>query len=146
MTAQQLLVLQVALAADGFYGSGEQFGRWAADANLNRSQITSLESIANSSVKVADVLDYLKKQTGKAKPQQGWRQQDAQGAELGPQLIECLGAGLRSQRDIICQKVGEQSGATSDAALQQQAHLALIREFVRQVAAQYELKEKRETA
>lgn len=140
MNREIVFVRELALQADGFYDEAERFGLWAAHAlSGKRAQITGLESIANSTLKVSDVLDYLKKQTAKAKTGKEWRQQDAEHKELGRQLIAFIHNDLRGKRDAVCDSVANSTGQEPSELKKQQIFLALIREFVRQVAAQYEL-------
>lgn len=142
-----LYVREVARVADSFYDDGARFGDWAAEAGLNRSQITGLESVANSTLKVADVLDYLKKQTARSKPDRDWRHRlQPEAGLLGPALITYLSATLRDQRDAVCAAVAARApqaapaNPSPDPYERQEVHLALIREFVRQVAAHYEMR------
>ncbi|HYV07031.1 MAG TPA: hypothetical protein VFB82_20715 [Blastocatellia bacterium] len=140
MNREMAFVRELAMQADTFYSESEGFGRWAARALPGkRAQITGLESIANSSLKISDVLDYLKKQTAKAKAGKEWRQQDKAHKELGHQLITFIRDDLRVKRDAVCNSVGDSTGQGASEFEKQQVFLALIREFVRQVAAQYEL-------
>jgi len=140
MNREMAFVREVALQADTFYGDSEGFGQRAARALPGkRAQITGLESIANSSLKVSDVLDYLKKQTAKAKAGKEWRQVDTAHKELGQQLIAFIREDLRVKRDAVCNSVSNSTGQGASELEKQQVFLALIREFVRQVAAHYEL-------
>jgi len=140
MNREMAVVREVAIEADKFYANAEEFGRWAARALTGkRAQITGLESIANSSLKVSDVLDYLKKQTAKAKTGKEWRQLNPDQKELGRQLIAFIHDDLSSTRDAICGRIAASTGQEIGEFDKQQVFLALIREFVRQVAAQYEL-------
>src|SRR5205807_2715385 len=63
MNREMQIVRAVELAADEFYGESGRFGNMAAECfgtgDAGRSQITGLESIANSAIKVSDVLDYV---------------------------------------------------------------------------------------
>ncbi|RMG90057.1 MAG: hypothetical protein D6706_20285, partial [Chloroflexi bacterium] len=96
----------------------------------HRSQITKLENIANNAMKITDVINYLKKQTGKAKANESWKAEN-----LGNRLIEVVGFGgmLERKSQTICTSLG-----LTDPADKQHIHLLLIREFVRQLAAHYE--------
>lgn len=140
MNREMIFVREVALQADDFYGDAETFGGWAAIAlRGKRAQITGLENIANSSLKVSDVLDYLKKQTAKAKAGKEWRHFNKEHNELGRQLIDFIHDKLRGRRDAVCNNVAASTGQQASDLEKQQVFLALIREFVRQIAAQYEL-------
>jgi hypothetical protein len=139
MSRQMQIVRAVALAADGFYEEAKGFGETAADCFAGerssiggrRSQITGLESLANSSIKVSDILDYIKKQVGKIPDKSGrqpWREHD-----FGKKLLEYLEINLKRQLGAL-----SLSPPTVDKAEQQRVHLMLIREFVRQMSAHYE--------
>jgi hypothetical protein len=127
------IVRAVALAADGFYEDAKKFGETAVDCFTGgrRSQITGLESLANSSIKVSDVLDYIKKQVGKdsdKSEKQTWRKND-----FGKKLLEYLEVNLRRQLGTL-----SLSPPSTDKAEQQRVYLMMIREFVRQLSAHYE--------
>lgn len=153
MNQDMLFLQEVAIQADAFYEQGEQFGEWAAEALRNqRSQVTNLENIANTSLKVSDVLNYLKKQTAKARQNVGWRQKrridknnnnsDSNKTlenELGGAMIEFISNDLKSRRDTVCNKVARNVVEITEER-KQEIYLLLIREFIRQVVAQYELK------
>src|ERR1700704_2936424 len=69
MNRELELVRAISIAADGFYGDAKAFGEIAAkcfkDERGGKSQIKNLESIANSALKVSDVLDFIKRNVGK---------------------------------------------------------------------------------
>ena len=140
MKREILFVQQISLKADNFYSDGERFGKWAKLAFGNsRSQIRGLESIANSSLKVADILDYIKKQTGKQKAREQWRKLQGN-QEFGPALLNFISDSLRTKRDEVCVVISAlPNQAVVDELEKQRIFLALIREFIRQVSAQYEL-------
>ncbi|MCL4298481.1 MAG: hypothetical protein KJ077_22280 [Anaerolineae bacterium] len=119
---------EVALKADSFYHRAEELGKLAA-ANLtreHRAQITNLESVTNSALKVTDVLNYLKTQTAR---REYWQRQN-----LGQQLLKFINVELVEDKRQICELLQ----LPPDQGEAQQVHLYLIREFVRQLAAQYE--------
>ena len=129
MNRELELVRAVSLAADGFYGDAKEFGQTAADRfqgeGGGKSQIKSLESIANSALKVADILDYVKKQYSK---HNAWRQ-DEFGVVLLRYLEERLGETARGLNVVP---------PVTEAWERQRVHINLIRQFVTQVAAHYE--------
>src|SRR5438128_568595 len=146
MKRSMLIVQQVSLRADAFYDHGQKFGQWAAQTGMRRAQITELENVANSSLKVSDILDYLKKQTAKSKNGREWRQHlttpqeagtetDANPVQqqLGPEMITFISDRLRRERDVVCNGVGSVTQQLASEQEKQQVYLALIREFVRQV-------------
>lgn len=126
---QRLQMLrEVALRADNFQNRAQRLGHAAARAltESKRSQITGLESIANSALKVTDVYDFVKLRTAR---QSQWREDD-----WGPELLDTLSNVLRKDREEICETL--HIASPSHEALD--VHLMLIREFVRQLSAHYE--------
>lgn len=123
------MLRQVALRADKFYEEAEALGKKAADGlkDDRRSQITRLESIANTALKTSDVFDFIKTRTAR---HEEWRR-----GKWGPQLLRFVTRDLKSARDAICSTV---EGLESDSAEGIEVHLMLIREFVGQLAAHYE--------
>lgn len=148
MRREILCMQEVATQADLFYDHGVRFGQWAARAlgGRRRAQITGLEGIANSSLKVSDVLDYLKKQTAKSQAGEAWRRRNDEQQELGPALLAFIHSTLGSRRDVICSSVASVTEQAATEQERQQIYLALIREFVRQAAAQYALEVSRHDA
>ena len=121
---------EVAEQADKFYTEAEALGTVAAKdfTSRHRKQITDLEDVANSAMKVTDVINHIKNQTARRDP---WR-------ELGPQLLDAIQGSLDNRRQTICKRLSLSEVAHERAKQEQQIHLYLIREFVRQLAAQYE--------
>lgn len=138
MKREMLFIREIAIQADAFYGEGEEFGKWAFKAlGRDRSQIKKLENIANSTLKASDVLDYIKKQTGKHRE---WHHQNTSQQKIGSQLIDFISDTLKKRRDLVCDFVASVHGQPEVTDRErQQAYIALIREFIRQVSAQYEL-------
>ncbi len=131
MTEQTLrmkILRAVALRADSFYDKAKRLGSSAAQAltDKKRSQINGLEGIANSALKTTDVFDFIKVRTAR---QEEWRQ-----GNWGPELLAYLSRDLRKQRIAICQELEVDPNSAEGI----QVYLLLIREFVRQLAAQYE--------
>jgi hypothetical protein len=123
------MLREVALRADGFQSQAEELGSKAARAltDSKRAQITGLESIANSALKVTDVFDFIKLRTAR---QEEWRKED-----WGARLLEFARDSLREQRNDICSTALQVTSSSREA---QEVHLMLIREFVRQLSAHYE--------
>lgn len=135
MNKRMKMLRAVALEADAFYEQAKEFGVQAARALGcdKRSQITGLESIANSTPKVSDVLDYLKLRTARQKE---WQQGD-----LGKHLIHYIETDLKEKRDAICRPAAlcrQAELGKLDPFVQQEVYMLLIRAFVAQLAAQYE--------
>lgn len=99
MTEQTLrmkMLRAVALRADKFYDKANDLGSRAAQAltDKKRSQINSLEGVANSALKTTDVFDFIKVRTAR---QEEWRK-----GNWGPELLDYLSRNLREQRKAIC--------------------------------------------
>lgn len=128
MNIRMKMLRAVALAADEFYDDAKRLGTLAEPAlKGKRAQVTGLESVANGSIKVSDVLDYLKLRTA--------RQEQWQRGDLGRQLIAYIESNLRKRRDDLL-KASE--FASLDGIQRQEMYMMLIRAFIAQFAAQYE--------
>ncbi len=121
---------EVAEQADDFYDDAKKLGKDAATSftSRHRSQITNLEEVVNSAMKVTDVLNHIKNQTARRNP---WR-------DFGPALLKIIQVDLKKRRDNICARLTLDKIEHEQNKQKQQVHLYLIREFVRQIAAQYE--------
>jgi len=122
------ILREVALRADSFQPQAEDLGSKAARAltDSKRAQITGLESMANSALKVTDVLDFIKLRSAR---QEEWRT-----GNWGALLLEFVRDNLREQRNQICATLKIDAPSPHS----QEVHLMLIREFVRQLSAHYE--------
>ena len=118
--------------SDGFHERAETLGDIAAKAfdSRHRSQMTNLENIANSTLKVTDVLDYIKKQVSRADKNQMWRKDN-----FGTKLKKHIEESLRKRREDIC-KILE--NVEEDSVEGQRIYLNLIRQFVGQLVVHYE--------
>lgn len=117
---------KVAVRSDQFASKAEEFGALAAQVitgTSGRSQLTGLEAIARSTLKIADILDYIKLRTGR---QKSWQDDD-----FGRQLLSYLQDEIKLKPNIAMQPP-----LNSDE--QHQVILLLMREFIRQVTAHYE--------
>lgn len=119
---------EVALRADRFQGPAERIGSNAAAAlgRNKRAQITGLESAANSALKVTDVLNYIKLRTARHSE---WRRE-----QWGEDLLEFLTHELRDHKHEICNSLAIDRNSIEGL----EVHLMLIREFARQLSAEYE--------
>lgn len=128
------IIKEVAQVADrdDFYGRAKTLGETASRAfgERHRSQMTSLENIANSTLKVTDVLDFIKKQFAKSKRNEGWRNEN-----FGIELQKYIEQSLQKRREEICHVL---EGVEEESVEGQRIYLNLIREFVRQLVVHYE--------
>lgn len=135
MNERMKILKEIAIKADLFREETKQLGKIAYKAfteqdnsGKHKSQLKGLETIANSALKVSDVLDFIKRQTGRAKPELGWKKQ-----QFGQQLLAKIETELKNRRNAICNQLN-----ISDDAQKLEVYLLLIREFIRQVVIDYE--------
>ncbi|HEY1350595.1 MAG TPA: hypothetical protein VGF67_13305 [Ktedonobacteraceae bacterium] len=139
-TAMQV-ILEISFEADDSYHQAAAFGYHAAQAlqNKHRSQLTGLENIAESTVKIADILDYIKKQTARFPH---WRQPLAQGGQgqqgFGERLRIYLEQDLKQRRDAVCGRLKLGDASYSEKQERRRIYLLLIRQFIRSMVAAYE--------
>ena len=140
MNQQMKILKEIAQVTDrdDFYNRAKELGEiaWQAFGPRHRNQMTSLENIANSTLKVTDVLDYIKKQVAKDArddTQQTWRKNN-----FGEQLKNCIEQCLRARRREIC---GILDSVEENSSEGQRIYLNLIREFVSQLVVHYEYHE-----
>ena len=134
MNQRMKILKEIAQVADnnGFCNRAKELGEIASQAfgQGHRSQLTNLENIANSSLKVTDVLDYIKKQVAKAEKAKTWHQDG-----FGTRLKTYIEQSLCKQREDIC---GRLEGIEDSSVDGQRIYLNLIREFVSQLVVHYE--------
>ena len=135
MNQQMKILKEIAQVTDrdDFYNRAKELGEVASQAfgqQRHRNQMTNLENIANSTLKVTDVIDYIKKQVAKSDKDKMWRKND-----FGERLKNCIEQSLRARRREICGKLESVEENTSEG---QHIYLNLIREFVRQLVVHYE--------
>jgi hypothetical protein len=130
------IIREVSYKAENFYSDSVSLGDHAAKAfqERHRSQMTNLETLAESALKATDVFDYIKRQTARY---QNWRFMHA-GNAFGERLRSYLENNLVKTRDEIC--VTLKIGKESDEDQQERRHiyLQLIRQFIRQMVIEYE--------
>ncbi len=104
----------------------------------HRSQMTGLENIAETTLKVTDILDYIKKQTAHQKGEQGWKKKvGAKGELFGEVLKKDIESGLETFINNVCNGFID---STTDEGKQerQEVYLQLIRQLIRQLVVRYE--------
>lgn len=138
---EMAIIREVSNQAEIFYEQAVELGDHAALvlSNQRRSQMTSLETIAESTLKISDVLDYIKKQTARL-PE--WRQpmpgQSGPAAALGERLRNHLENKLVTNLETICRNLRIGKDEEADQQLRRRIHLLLIRQFIRQMIVEYE--------
>ena len=123
-----------------FYGDAVEIGDHAAFAigGKHRSQLTGLENIAESALKITDIFDYIKRQTARYSY---WRTAFPQHSKdaFGERLRNHLEVELAKIRDTTCDaylKIGNESD--EDKLQRNNVYLKLIRQFIRQMVVEYE--------
>ena len=108
----------------------------------HRAQMTSLESIAETTLKVTDVLDFIKKQMARQEP---WRalytgkRADLQGKRFGEGMMSYIEGYIKQQADAICDDEVTRNRISDEWKREQQyVYLQLVRQFIRQIVAHYE--------
>lgn len=131
------IIREVSLCADlpGFYEKSEALGNKAATAltRKKRAQISGLENIANSALNVTDVFDFIKVRSARHKE---WQE-----GNWGPELLNLPARQCGTEKRTASIQASDSQkyfGLGSGVADGILVHLLLIREFVRQMAAQYE--------
>jgi hypothetical protein len=123
-TVQRQMTIKHAVArrADQLSSKAEDLGAQAARSlkeNRGRSQLTGLEALANSTIKTSDILDYIKVRIARASRE--WA--------FGEELLKLLQE-LREEKLVRL--------VTPTPEEEQQYHLMLMRELIRQMVAHYE--------
>lgn len=131
--------------SEEFYKASQNLGMLAARSfreeqgrerqQRHRAQMTGLENIAETTLKVTDVLDYIKKQTAR---QPGWKKEvGANGERFGETLKSYIESGLESFINNVCNGFIDR---TTDEGRQdrQEVYLQLVRQLIRQLVVQYE--------
>lgn len=138
-----MIMLRVNEEAERFYQKSQELGTIAAksfhevrgaEKNRHRAQMTGLENIAETTLKVSDVLDYIKKQIAR---RQGWTTL-IDGQSFGEKLKNYIEKDLEVARNRVCVSVDIGNQKEEDQRERQKIYLDLIRQFVRQIVVQYE--------
>lgn len=141
MNYEMQVIREVSIEADDFYESAVALGNHAAEAlkARHRSQMTALENIAESTFKISDVLDYIKKQTARFSH---WRQPFSEAKNgkqgFGEALRAYLENDLVERRDAVCQRLGVGDSSYENKQERRRIYLLLIRQFIRSLVVTYE--------
>ena len=131
--------------SEEFYQKSQNLGMLAAQSfreelgrerqQRHRAQMTGLENIAETTLKVTDVLDYVKKQTAR---QKGWQKEVGANKErFGESLKKCIESELTTFVNNVC--TGFIDSTTNEGKQdRQEAYLELVRQFIRQLVVRYE--------
>jgi hypothetical protein len=130
------IIREVNIAAENSYEEAVKLGGHAAKAfqERHRSQMTNLETLAESALKVTDIFDYIKRQTARYS---FWRHAQT-GTAFGEELRSYLEKNVKDARNEICNKLNIGNQSDEEKQLQRHIYLQLIRQFIRQMVIQYE--------
>jgi hypothetical protein len=140
MNSEMKIIREISIQAEDFYEDAVRLGDHAAQAlkAVHRSQMTSLENIAESTFKTSDIFDYIKKQTARFSY---WRQpyKDSN-LGFGERLKQYLENDLTQRLTTLCDPRHLDIGNSTDEQKQERRriYLMLIRQFIRQMVVQYE--------
>jgi len=130
----------VAAKSDLYYEATKEFGglariAFAAGAS-GKAQIRNLENIANSASRVSDILDFVKRQSGR---QTRWLTH-----EFGPLLLKKLDNDLKADSEQVFKEVQTATSGLTTSEVgglheddRRRIHILLCREFVRHLSAHY---------
>ena len=127
---------EVAFQLDTLYAEAEQFGKAASKSfgkERGKAQLRNLQNIANSTLKVSDVLDYIKRQTARMRE---WKDD-----HFGADLLRFMTTEINRRRDYVVQLLADEFSALDEhqgAFRKQEIALHLIRGFVKQIVIQFE--------
>ncbi len=126
------IIREVQLRADALYEEAKELGDHAARTfgEKHRAQITGLEKIAESTFKLSDVFDYIKRQTAR---HEHWQHEG-----FGKTLLEKLEIKLASEQRTISAGLGINDKTEPGRQERRRIQLLLIRQFIRQMAVEYE--------
>jgi hypothetical protein len=133
------IIHEVNNRAELFYEDAVKIGDHAAHAlgRSHRSQLTGLENVAESALKITDIFDYIKRQTARYSY---WRTAfpPHTSVTFGERLRSYLENDLAKVRDEACAVL--QIGDTSDEEkqLRRRVYLLLVRQFIGQMVIEYE--------
>lgn len=124
---------EIAKASDTLAKGAEAVaGEMAAVKPLRIAQVRNLENIAYTTIKVSDVIDFLKTRIGR--DEHGW------GSGIGHTVLNQINQ-LRTQAEEIAGRLQVET-ARPEPDLVRQVHLELIREFAKHMAAHFEYQRK----
>jgi hypothetical protein len=159
MNREMQIIREVNIQAEDFYLDAVRLGDHAAHVigRQRRSQMTGLENVADSALKVSDIFDYIKRQTARSPfwqrsfpteslPEKERHTTDAMG--FGERLIHHLRTDMLKKLAMICapERLDIDESTYENQHLRRQIHLLLIRQFVHQMVTQYEFRASLATA
>ena len=117
--------------SDAYLLETETIAESMVEANLKNTQIKGLQTLAYTTDKISDVVDWIKIRVGRDEKRNGWAKNS-----IGSELLRILYQELREDANKIVEELGETAGLPEEP--QRQIHLRLIREYLTHVAAHFE--------
>lgn len=121
-----LKVIKENTDAERFYKRAKELGKNTAKNNIEKSQVSNLENIANSTFKVSDVVDYIKKQIAR---DERWR------SGVGEELLDFINQHLLIKSEKIQKNI---EAKYHEDISRREIQLQLVREFIHSFAVNYE--------
>lgn len=147
MNQKMKIIREVNNQAELFYNDAIDLGDHAAYAlkKAHRAQMTSLENIAESTLKTTDVFDYIKKQIARYEYwQKSPRERRDANEGFGERLRNYLETKLPERIITVSNAVGIGNDTDEDKQKRREIYLLLMRQFIRQVVVQYEYRANQE--
>lgn len=143
MNREMQIIREVNIEAENFYKDAIEIGDHAAHVltRAHRSQMTGLENIADTALKISDILDYIKRQTTRFSYwQKSFPKPGQPTTSFGERLKDYLEEKLLERRDELCnsKRLDISDNTYEDKYLRQHVYLLLIRQFIHQMVVQYE--------
>jgi len=133
------IIREVNNQAEEFYQDAVNIGDHAAFAigRSHRSQLTGLENVAESALKITDIFDYIKRQTARYNY---WRTAfpPHTNVTFGERLRSYLENDLAKVRDTTCDILQIGNESDDDKRLRRRVYLLLVRQFIGQMVIEYE--------
>lgn len=136
MSLQMKIHKEVELQIDAMYSKTEQLGELAVKVfgrGRGKTQLRNLENIANSTLKVSDVLDYIKRQTARLNE---WKKQG-----FGVKMLEYIQKDILNMRKTVFTHLSSELEHLNDRDRElkkQEIAVQLIRGFVKQLVIHFE--------
>lgn len=120
----------IARASDGYDKRAQDYASRLTRTRLDKTQVRGLETLASTTDRVSDIIDWLKLRVGRDTGRDRWAKDN-----IGRDLVAEL-EGLRNDARRIVDNLSKTYSL--DADQERQVHLRLCREFLRHLAAHFE--------
>lgn len=128
MTLKAMREVNIRADSKSFRDSAASLGAQATRLFADKSQLKKLENTGNSALKITDIYNYIKRQTGKDGKAQNWNKE-----QFGTSLLQKLQGVERDEGENICTLL-----AINVPEDRMEVNLMLAREFIRQMVIHYE--------